>query len=249
MWPFQAADKKSWRIPFSNVYTQTKHSMKYYHHWGTTLFMIWIHGMCLLGPATYSPVLAMVTVPIIILFGLGIEMVFHRMLCHKAFSSPKWWEYTMAYFGILNIQVRYLLRNLEGPESCCLQLHEEDHCHALQSNRSVFMQKLRNLPLSPCICHTGAAEPIHHACVPCTTCCKCDLNHIVPFLTQFAFRVTLSSGYPITGITTNTQILPWTPTPLMTGTSGLTLAGCGTMRYAHSQLCHSHMSPSDVLCA
>ena len=61
--------------------------------------------MCLLGPATYSPVLAMVTVPIIILFGLGIEMVFHRMLCHKSFSSPKWWEYTMAYFGILNIQV------------------------------------------------------------------------------------------------------------------------------------------------
>lgn len=67
--------------------------------------MIWIHGMCLLGPATYSPKLALVTVPIIILFGLGIEMVFHRMLCHKAFAAPKWWEYTMAYFGILNIQV------------------------------------------------------------------------------------------------------------------------------------------------
>jgi hypothetical protein len=120
MLPFQAADKKSWRIPFSSVYAQTKHSMKYYHHWGTTLFMIWIHGMCLLGPATYSPVLAMVTVPIIILFGLGIEMVFHRMLCHKAFSSPKWWEYTMAYFGILNIQVSYLLSTLGGHESCSL---------------------------------------------------------------------------------------------------------------------------------
>lgn len=79
--------------------------------------------MCLLGPATYSPVLALVTVPIIILFGLGIEMVFHRMLCHKAFSSPKWWEYTMAYFGILNIQVCYLLRNFEGHESWCLHNH------------------------------------------------------------------------------------------------------------------------------
>ena len=67
--------------------------------------MIWIHGMCLLGPATYNPILALVTVPIIIIFGLGIEMVYHRMLCHKAFSAPKWWEYTMAYFGILNIQV------------------------------------------------------------------------------------------------------------------------------------------------
>ena len=106
---FQAADSRSWRIPFSNVYTQTKHAARYYHHWGTTLFMIWIHGMCLLGPATYNPVLALVTVPIIITFGLGIEMVYHRMLCHKAFSSPKWWEYTMAYFGILNIQVRRLL--------------------------------------------------------------------------------------------------------------------------------------------
>lgn len=70
--------------------------------------MIWIHGMCLLAPMYYDPVLAAVTVPIIIIFGLGIEMVFHRMLCHKAFSSPKWWEYTMAYFGILNIQVQLL---------------------------------------------------------------------------------------------------------------------------------------------
>lgn len=75
--------------------------------------MIWIHGMCLLAPRYYDPVLAAVTVPVIITFGLGIEMVFHRMLCHKAFSSPKWWEYTMAYFGILNIQVLF---------SCCCKL-------------------------------------------------------------------------------------------------------------------------------
>lgn len=104
----QTADKRSYKIPFSNVYAQTKHSMKYYHHWGTTAFMIWIHGMCLLAPATYNPVLAMVTGPLIIIFGLSIEMVFHRMLCHRAFSSPKWLEYTMAYFGILNIQVSSL---------------------------------------------------------------------------------------------------------------------------------------------
>ena len=67
--------------------------------------MIWIHAMCLLGPATYNPMLAAVSVPAIVIFGLGIEMVYHRMLCHKAFASPKWWEYTMAYFGVLNIQV------------------------------------------------------------------------------------------------------------------------------------------------
>ena len=148
MWPFQAADKKSWRIPFSNVYTQTKHSMKYYHHWGTTLFMIWIHGMCLLGPATYSPVLAMVTVPIIILFGLGIEMVFHRMLCHKAFSSPKWWEYTMAYFGILNIQVRCLLRSLKGHESCCLLNHTRKTLTMLCSQTYPYILLVHNALLA-----------------------------------------------------------------------------------------------------
>lgn len=79
--------------------------------------MIWIHAMCLLAPKYYDPVLAAVTVPIIIIFGLGIEMVFHRMLCHKAFSSPKWWEYTMAYFGILNIQVQLLLHCETGVSS------------------------------------------------------------------------------------------------------------------------------------
>ena len=76
--------------------------------------------MCLLAPRYYDPVLAAVTVPIIIIFGLGIEMVFHRMLCHKSFSSPKWWEYTMAYFGILNIQVQLLLHSvssINGPSS------------------------------------------------------------------------------------------------------------------------------------
>ena len=185
---FQAADKKSWRIPFSNVYTQTKHSMKYYHHWGTTLFMIWIHGMCLLGPATYSPVLAMVTVPIIILFGLGIEMVFHRMLCHKAFSSPKWWEYTMAYFGILNIQVRYLLRNLIGHDSCCL-----------------FTVPQRK-PL-PCLAvqHTfiSCLFTLHHLLLV-------RLHHIVPLLTQwFCFQ-----GDPIEWVSDHRYHHQHTDTPL-----------------------------------
>ena len=104
--------------------------------------------MCLLGPATYSPVLAMVTVPIIILFGLGIEMVFHRMLCHKAFSSPKWWEYTMAYFGILNIQVRYLLRSLLGHKSCCLHSHAKKTLTMLCSQEYLFILLVHTVPLA-----------------------------------------------------------------------------------------------------
>ena len=31
--------------------------------------------------------------------------VFHRLLCHKSFTTPKWLEYLMAYVGSLNIQV------------------------------------------------------------------------------------------------------------------------------------------------
>ena len=85
--------------------------------------MIWIHGMCFLAPKYYSPVLAAVTVPMTIIFGLGIEMVFHRMLCHKSFSSPKWWEYTMAYFGILNIQVRCFCPSSEASWLAMLSPH------------------------------------------------------------------------------------------------------------------------------
>jgi stearoyl-CoA desaturase (delta-9 desaturase) len=66
--------------------------------------MIWIHGMCFMAPGTYTPGLALATLAGVVVFGLGIEMVFHRMLCHKSFSSPKWWEYTMAYIGCLNNQ-------------------------------------------------------------------------------------------------------------------------------------------------
>ena len=101
------------------MYAQTKHSMRYYHHWGTTGFMIWIHGMCLLAPATYNPKLAAACLPIYYLFGLGIEMVYHRMLTHKAFASPKWWEYTMAYIGVLNIQVCIASSSSPLPRQCC----------------------------------------------------------------------------------------------------------------------------------
>ena len=71
----QAADPKSYQLPFSSVFAQPKHSSRYNNHWGTTAFMIWIHGMCCLGPTTYSLRLALVTVPITLTFGLGIEMV------------------------------------------------------------------------------------------------------------------------------------------------------------------------------
>ncbi len=61
--------------------------------------------MCFMAPATFTPCLAVATFGAVVVFGLGIEMVYHRLLCHKSFSSPKFCEYPMAYLGVLNIQV------------------------------------------------------------------------------------------------------------------------------------------------
>ena len=73
--------------------------------------MVWIHGMCFLAPGTFTPGLAMVTAAGVLIFGLAIEMVYHRLICHKSFTSPKWFEYSMAYLGALNIQVWLRLAN------------------------------------------------------------------------------------------------------------------------------------------
>ena len=37
---------------------------------------------------------------------LGITLSYHRQLSHKAFATPKWLEYTLAYCGVMAMQVR-----------------------------------------------------------------------------------------------------------------------------------------------
>lgn len=36
---------------------------------------------------------------------LGITLSFHRQLSHRAFQTPKWLEYALAYCGVLAVQV------------------------------------------------------------------------------------------------------------------------------------------------
>ena len=39
---------------------------------------------------------------------LGITLSFHRQLSHRAFATPKWVEYALAYCGVLAVQVSHV---------------------------------------------------------------------------------------------------------------------------------------------
>lgn len=52
---------------------------------------------------------------------LGITLSFHRQLSHRAFATPKWVEYALAYCGVLAVQVSRqphfsMLSRLKGPQ-------------------------------------------------------------------------------------------------------------------------------------
>ncbi len=69
-------------------------------------FMVAMHGLCLLAPATFSwPMVALFAASYLVTGCLGITLSFHRQLSHKAFTTPKWLEYALAYCGVLAIQV------------------------------------------------------------------------------------------------------------------------------------------------
>ena len=38
---------------------------------------------------------------------LGITLSYHRQLSHKAFTTPKWLEYTLAYCGAMAVQAGF----------------------------------------------------------------------------------------------------------------------------------------------
>ena len=73
-------------------------------------FMVAMHGLCLLAPATFSwPMVALFAASYLVTGCLGITLSFHRQLSHKAFATPKWLEYAFAYCGVLAIQARSAL--------------------------------------------------------------------------------------------------------------------------------------------
>lgn len=68
-------------------------------------FMIFMHGLCLFAPATFSWEAVGVFMGLYVITGmLGITLSYHRNLSHKSFKVPKWLEYTFAYCGVQAVQ-------------------------------------------------------------------------------------------------------------------------------------------------
>lgn len=69
------------------------------------VYMTVVHGLALAAPFTFSWDRLALFVGLYIITGmLGITLSFHRQLSHKAFKTPKWLEYALAYCGVLAVQ-------------------------------------------------------------------------------------------------------------------------------------------------
>lgn len=97
-------------MPLSDVFTVPKTNSFFGRTWQKTdviygLFMLAMHALCLLAPATYSPTaVAWFFASYFVTGCLGITLSFHRQLSHRSFQTPKWLEYFFAYCGVLAVQ-------------------------------------------------------------------------------------------------------------------------------------------------
>ncbi|MDX1564624.1 MAG: fatty acid desaturase [Phycisphaeraceae bacterium] len=53
--------------------------------------------------------------------GLGVCLCYHRLLTHRSFRTPKWFEYFLAFCGALSLQ---------GPVAKWVGTHRLHHCHS-----------------------------------------------------------------------------------------------------------------------
>jgi stearoyl-CoA desaturase (delta-9 desaturase) len=68
-------------------------------------FMLAMHGLALAAPWTASWKMVGLFFATYFVSGcLGITLSFHRQLSHRAFATPKWLEYALAYCGVLAVQ-------------------------------------------------------------------------------------------------------------------------------------------------
>ena len=97
---------------FSDVAATKKRRRFTKRTWNSTdyvyiAFMTVMHGLCLLAPVTFSwPMVGLFFATYFVTGCLGITLSFHRQLSHRAFATPKWLEYALAYCGVLAVQVR-----------------------------------------------------------------------------------------------------------------------------------------------
>lgn len=98
------------KVPLSDVFSTQKVNLFKNRTWAATDkqyigFMLFIHGLCLAAPFTFSwPMVGLFAVSYFITGCLGITLSYHRQLSHRSFQTPKWLEYALAYCGVLAVQ-------------------------------------------------------------------------------------------------------------------------------------------------
>jgi len=114
------------KIVFSDVYGLPKKNLFFNREYNTNdkiyvAFMVAMHGLCLLAPATFSwPMVGLFLATYFVSGCLGITLSYHRQLSHKSFQTPKWLEYVLAYCGVLAVQ---------GPPLEWASAHRYHHLH------------------------------------------------------------------------------------------------------------------------
>lgn len=106
----QVSQPNAKKVFMSNVFRVLKRPRFSDRPWGPqdktyAGFFIILHAMCFAAPATFSwPMAALAFVTYFVTGCMGITFSFHRQLSHRAFTTPKWLEYFMAYCGTQAIQ-------------------------------------------------------------------------------------------------------------------------------------------------
>ncbi|KAL6778121.1 FAD5A [Auxenochlorella protothecoides x Auxenochlorella symbiontica] len=91
-----------WALPRTRWFSQRQWTSKDRTY---AVFMIAMHGLACLAPATFTPQLAGGAFLMYLVSGLlGITTSYHRQLSHRSFRTPKWLEHALAYCGVLAIQ-------------------------------------------------------------------------------------------------------------------------------------------------
>lgn len=105
----QSSEDGAKKVLLSDVYATAKTKV-FARPWNAqdysyTIFMLVVHGLCLLAPMTFSwPMVGLFFGSYFITGCLGITLSFHRQLSHRSFQTPKWLEYALAYCGVLAVQ-------------------------------------------------------------------------------------------------------------------------------------------------
>ncbi|GJP55276.1 hypothetical protein CLOM_g14256 [Closterium sp. NIES-68] len=103
--PFESA-----QVWFSDVIAQRKRPYFFNREytakdWSYLVYMLFVHGLCLFAPATFSWENFGLFVGLYLITGMfGITLSYHRNLSHRSFTLPKWLEYTFAYCGVQAVQ-------------------------------------------------------------------------------------------------------------------------------------------------